>query len=430
MIGGGPVGLAAAAHLVAAGETPIVFERGATVGSAVLEWAHVRMFSPWRYNIDEAARRLLLPTSWREPASEHLPTGRELVEEYLKPLSELPQIQPHIRLGVTVLSVSREGFDKMKSSGREKAPFTIHIRTREGTDEYIAARAVIDASGTYRFPNPAGAGGLPARGEEALSAHITYGIPDVTQRHRARYSGKRVAVIGSGHSATNALIDLVKLAAETSGPAPLWIVRRRETRALFGGGENDQLPARGRLGARLRKLVTEGKLRLVTGFIVTRFESQQGGVVIHDDMNRVSLEPVDEVIVATGFRPDLSPLRELRLDLDSTTESPSALAPLIDPNLHSCGTVYPHGAEELKHPEQDFYIVGMKSYGRAPTFLLLTGYEQVRSVVAAIRGDWDSARKVQLILPETGVCRTDTADQAETCGAGGCEVSLEVAATV
>ena len=113
---------------------------------------------------------------------------------------------------------------------------------------------------------------------------------------------------------------------------------------------------------------------------------------------------VDEVIVATGFRPDFTALSELRLDLHPWLESPRALGPLIDPNEHSCGTVPPHGEDELKHPEQGVYIVGMKSYGRAPTFLMITGYEQVRSVVAALAGDWAAARDTQLVLPETGVC--------------------------
>jgi len=116
---------------------------------------------------------------------------------------------------------------------------------------------------------------------------------------------------------------------------------------------------------------------------------------------------VDEIIATTGFRPDLSFLREVRLSLDPSLESPVALAPLIDPNVHSCGTVYPHGVDELSHPELNFFLVGMKSYGRAPTFLALTGYEQVRSIVAALTGDWESARRVELVLPETGVCSTD-----------------------
>ena len=111
-------------------------------------------------------------------------------------------------------------------------------------------------------------------------------------------------------------------------------------------------------------------------------------------------------MVATGFRPQLDMLRELRLSLDPALECPPELAPLIDPNLHSCGTVRPHGAHELSQPEPGFYFAGMKSYGRAPTFLMLTGYEQVRSIAAEIAGDHDAARKVELVLPETGVCST------------------------
>ncbi|GGZ01928.1 hypothetical protein GCM10010365_21220 [Streptomyces poonensis] len=135
------------------------------------------------------------------------------------------------------------------------------------------------------------------------------------------------------------------------------------------------------------------------------------------------LDPVDEVIVLTGFRPDLSFLSDIRLGLDERLQAPVELAPLIDPNVHSCGTVYPHGHHELAHPEQGIYLAGMKSYGRAPTFLAMTGYEQVRSVVAALAGDLDSADRVELVLPETGVCGGpglfDTPD-AEQTDAGGC----------
>jgi hypothetical protein len=132
-----------------------------------------------------------------------------------------------------------------------------------------------------------------------------------------------------------------------------------------------------------------------------------------------SLAPVDEVIAATGFRPDWSMLSEVRLDLDPAVESPRALAPLIDPNVHSCGTVPPHGAEQLKHPDANLFVIGMKSYGRAPTFLMLTGYEQARSVVSAIAGDWEAARRVDLVLPETGVCSTDRSEAANAC-CGSC----------
>ena len=123
----------------------------------------------------------------------------------------------------------------------------------------------------------------------------------------------------------------------------------------------------------------------------------------------------DVVVNATGFRPDLGMLREIRLELDDIVEAPRRLAPLIDPNVHSCGTVAPHGFRELTHPETGFFLVGMKSYGRAPTFLLATGYEQVRSVTAWLAGDVDAASNVELVLPATGVCSTDAGG-----GAGGC----------
>jgi hypothetical protein len=113
----------------------------------------------------------------------------------------------------------------------------------------------------------------------------------------------------------------------------------------------------------------------------------------------------------------------LRLDVDPILGSTRALAPLIDPNEHSCGTVPPHGMDELAHPEPGFYAIGMKSYGRAPTFLMATGYEQARSVVAALAGDWAAARDVQLDLPETGVCSSNLpvdSDRIDSSTSGGC----------
>jgi hypothetical protein len=287
----------------------------------------------------------------------------------------------------------------------------------------VPAEAVIDASGTWRTPNPLGADGLPALGEAAAADRIVYGIPDVLGAKRERYSGKRVLVVGSGHSAFNALLDLAELAEQEPGTELTWAVRRTQVGQLFGGEENDALPERGRLGTRTRQLVESGRARYVSLRIAEIRRADSGLLVIGEDGETVG--PIDEIVCATGFRPDLSLTRELRLDLDPAVEAPSALAPLIDPNVHSCGSVPPHGAEELKHPEPDFYTVGMKSYGRAPTFLLLTGYEQVRSVAAAIAGDWAAARQVELVLPETGVCSTSSSSSegASCCGTESTEVS-------
>ena len=412
VIGAGPVGLAAAAHLASRGERMLVLESGAEVGSGVKAWAHVRTFSPWRYTVDPVAREMLLATGWSEPDPEGHPSGGELAENYLKPLAQLPAIGPAIRLNARVLSITREGIDKLKTAGREAVPFVLRIETPEGLEE-VLARAVIDASGTTTTANPLGAGGTPAAGETDAGEAMFYGIPDVLGADRARYAGKRVMVFGSGHSAFNSLLDLARLKTEAPTTEIHWAIRRNAIGKLFGGGSDDQLEARGKLGTNVESLLRAGVIRLHTGVHVTAVERTPGGLGFRGSGH--AWPEVDEVIVATGYRPNLEMTRELRLRLDDVVESPAALAPLIDPNVHSCGTVPPHGADQLAHPEPDFYTVGMKSYGRAPTFLMLTGYEQVRSVVAALVGDWEAAREVRLVLPETGVCSSDAPEAASSC---------------
>ncbi|HME93830.1 MAG TPA: NAD(P)-binding domain-containing protein [Methylomirabilota bacterium] len=414
VIGAGPVGLAAAAQLAARRQRFLVLEAGPAVGTHVSAWGHVQVFSPWRYNVDPAARSLLRRAGWVEPAGDALPTGAELVINYLQPLAKLPDIAPNLRFGTRVLAVARASHDKMKSAGREQAPFEIRIGT-SAAEESLRARAVIDASGTYGSPNPLGANGLRAIGEGGGRRQIFSGIPDVLGNDRVRYAGRSVAVVGSGHSAFNALLDLAQLSTTEPGTTITWVVRRDDVAAAYGGGAADALPARGALGARLRALVDAGQIRLVAGFRTAVVERTTEKIGLRDPDGR-ALGPFDEIIAVTGFRPDLAMLSELRLDLDPIVESPRALAPLIDPNVHSCGTVPPHGAEELRQPEPGFYIVGMKSYGRAPTFLMLTGYEQVRSVVAELTGDLVAARRVELTLPATGVCSTTPgAAEATSC---------------
>ena len=430
VIGAGPVGLAAAAHLVARGIEPLVFEAGEGPGATVRDWAHVRVFSPWAFNIDPVAADLLEAEGWVAPPAEAYPTGGEIVEQYLEPLAALPALRRRIRYGSRVTAVTRVGIDKLKDAGREDAPFEL-IVDRDGRELRVLARAVIDASGTWTKPNPLGAGGVPAAGERAAADRIAYRIPDVLGHDRERYAGKRVLVAGTGHSAFNVLVDLVELRKDAPDTEIVWAVRREAPGDKLGGGRADQLPERGALGATVRRLLHDGAIELVTGFHTRAIAAREGTLEISDDA-RVLV--TDEVIATTGFRPDLSLLGELRLDLDDRVEAPRALAPLIDPNVHSCGSVPPHGVEELSHPDEGIYVVGMKSYGRAPTFLLRTGYEQVRSVVAALDGDWQAARQVELILPETGVCSSGVAPSnaepaagAACCGAGS--PHEEVAAT-
>lgn len=422
IIGAGPVGLAAAAHLAEHRLPFMVLEAGDQVGHSVRVWGHVQLFSPWRYSLDRAALRLLEPTGWQAPEPEAYPTGDDLVTRYLTPLADHPAIAPHLRLNCRVTAITREGVDKLSNAGRAAAPFVLQIERADGSADLIRAGAVIDASGTYATPNPLGANGLPAIGERAAASRIFYGIPAVLGADRERYAGKRVLVAGSGHSAFNALLDLAALAEAVPGTQITWVVRRDVAgmARAYGGGANDALPARGELGRRISALVERGIVRLVAGWRTDRVKTTPEGVVVYAGDQH--LAPVDELIVATGLRPNLALLGELRLGLDPAVEAPTALAPLIDPNFHSCGTVRPHGVDELSHPEPNFFIVGMKSYGRAPTFLLLTGYEQVRSVAAALAGDWEAARRVELELPETGVCSGPVAAGGGVAS-GCCEVA-------
>lgn len=403
VIGAGPVGMTAAAHLLARGLEPLVLEAGDRDAASVRDWGHVRLFSPWEYVTDPVAEELLRAEGWTAPSLEEYPTGAELADGYVRPLAQLPALRDRVRFGARVLAVTKLGIDKLKDAGREQAPFEVIVEQAGGSQERILASAVIDASGTWTSPNPLGAGGLPAAGEAERAGRIAYRIPDILGEDRDRYAGKRVLVIGSGHSALNALLDLVALREQTPTTEVVWVVRRPELGNALGGGADDQLPARGALGATVGGLLERGAIELVASFQTLEVsDADDGGRLVLRDGARELV--ADEVIATTGFRPELAMLRELRLDLDDRVEAARTLAPMIDPNHHSCGSVAPHGVEELGHPDAGIYIVGMKSYGRAPTFLLRTGYEQVRSIVAALAGDWEAARRVELVLPETDVC--------------------------
>src|SRR5215218_4801549 len=311
IIGAGPVGLAAAAHVLERGLQPIVLEAGDHVGHAMREWGHVQLFSPWEYNIDKAAARLLATTGRNSPEPDQYPTGAEMVEHYLEPLAAHTALKPHIRTSSRVTAISRIGFDKLKTKGREAAPFEIRYQNGRGP-EVIKADAIIDASGAWHSPNPAGANGLPALGEAQTSDRIAYGMPDVLGRDRARYAGKTVAVLGAGHSAIGTLTDLARLAAEVPQTKPVWLLRGDDPAKAFGGGANDKLVARGELGAAFAALVAAGRIKLESEFRVSRLSADGPRLVVGAGPACCGRQVViDELIVTTGFRPDLDFVREL-----------------------------------------------------------------------------------------------------------------------
>lgn len=415
IIGAGPIGLAAAANLVERGIDFVILEASDQVAASVRLWGHTRLFSPWRHLIDPASRRLLEASGWVAPAPDTAPTGRELVEDYLVALAELEPIASRIRFGTTVVAVTRDGMDRTRTADRARTPFLLRLRHPDGTVEDITGRAVIDASGTYVNPNPLASSGLAPIGAETVAEGIVHALPDVLGIDRARFAGRHTTVVGAGHSAANTLIALAQLARTAPGTRISWLIRNTSA-VRVSSSADDELKDRARLGSRVDQLVADGEIQLVDGFEISAVAPDGPGMRLRGTRHgEPAQHDTDVVVSATGFRPNLDMLREIRLDLDEIVEAPTRLAPLIDPNLHSCGTVEPHGFRELTHPEPGFFLVGMKSYGRAPTFLLATGYEQVRSVVAWLDGDMRSASKVELTLPATGVCSTDLSSGGSCC---------------
>jgi hypothetical protein len=417
VVGAGPVGLAAAAHLLDRGLEPLVLEAGPQAGANVAQWRHVRLFSPWCLALDPVSVRLLAGAGWAGPDPDALPTGADLLETYLEPLAALPALFSRIRLNTTVVAVARQDLDKVRSPGRDQLPFLVRVRDDQGRLADLQARAVIDASGTWTQPNPLGASGLPALGEPDAGSRIVYGLPDIGGLDRSRYAGRRTLVVGAGHSAATSLLALADLQQRAPETEIVWAVRSATPRPLVGKGsaEADELPARGRLATDLAALVDAGRVKLVTGFRTGRVELAGGRVWLvgdqwhGDDLSDAQALRVeaDQVIAATGFRPDHAIAAELRLALEPALESAASLGPIIDPNVHTCGTVPAHGIAELAHPEAGYVIVGMKSYGRAPTFLLATGYQQVRSVVASLAGDRAGAASPGQGPPAAAMCATN-----------------------
>ncbi|MEV7528879.1 NAD(P)-binding domain-containing protein [Agrococcus sediminis] len=396
VVGAGPQGLAAAAHLLERGFEPLVLERGDAAGAAVSEWSHVRLFSAWDELVDTASRRLLETAGTPIPTRGY-PKGAAWVRDYLQPLAAA--LGDRVRYGQEVVSISRRGRDKVVDAGRAEQPFVVRTVDRDGVERRLLAQAVLDASGTWRTPAPAGADGTPALGERAAADRIDYRIPaDV-----AELAGAHVAVVGAGHSATHAVLRLAELAERSPGTRVTWLLRRASAEGALGGGEADALPQRAALGSRTRKAIEQGLVEVVTGFRLDEVRRAGDGIVLVGDDGR-EVGPVARLFALTGFRPDLSILSEVRAAVDPSLDAVAGLAAEIDPNVHSCGTVAATGVAELAQPEPGLFVIGAKSYGRAPTFLALTGYEQVRSVVAHLAGDHEAAARNELVLPETGVC--------------------------
>lgn len=431
IIGGGPVGLAAAAHLCQRDMDFLLLELGSRVGDSVAEWGHVEMFSSWSLNTDPVAVQMLSSASWKRNDPDKFPTGHDLVEKYLEPLSRLPQIAPRILLNRKVRNVSRQ--QGKRFTNRSSSPFvlnTFNIETQE--TERFYANQVIDASGTWKSPSPLGGFGYEIQGEE--NEKIATGIPSVLDSHRETYLGKDTVVIGSGHSAIAVLNDLVELKRQAGNGKVTWIVRSDKTEG--GACKPAILPGRGELESGARSLYEKNEIRLINNFYAQSISEKSDGKLFINGIRegRKSLVETDRIVATTGCRPDITMTRELQLQYDHLFECPVGVSELIvAAGARGEAIPAPHGYKAVLHPEPGYYVVGMKSHGRAQNFFLMSGYEQVRSVCAYVCGDIEAANKVEFEYPEDGVCggacaegsccgpaTVDVSGAAAACGAGGC----------
>lgn len=411
ILGAGPIGLEAALAAVEAGASVVLFERGLP-GAHVRAWGHVRMFSPWRMNVSARGLEALAAAdpSFVAPAAEERPTGNEFVERYLRLLADLPALKSVLRSHHEVLFVGREGIGKhesIASPSRAAHPFRILVRDEEGRLAVHHADVVLDTTGVYGQPQPAGSGGIAAPGEAAAADRIAYGAVDVAGAQREDYLGRRTLVLGGGHTAATAVIELGALAAEAANTTVVWV---RRTREPYPSAPGDPLPARRSLEAEANRLLTAGEpwLTVRDEAEIDAIERRRTGLAVTlctPDEN-IEIE-VERIIAATGFRPDREIYRELEVHECYASAAPMKLASvLLASGTADCLAPPATGRDELRNPEPNFFILGAKSYGRTPTFLLRTGRRQVEDVLATLG---------------LAVERENEMDAAGPCGARGAD---------
>jgi hypothetical protein len=394
IVGAGPIGLEAALAALDAGLDVHVFERGEP-GAHVLAWGHVRMFTPWRMNIGSASRAHLERSGWAPPAAGDCPTGAEYVEGYLQPLARLPELAGRLHLHAQVVHIGRRGLlkaDLPGEGGRRRHPFRILVRDPGGRESFLHTFSAIDASGVFGQPNWAGDGGIPARSELYLAPQLSYHPDDVLGLARERYAGRRTLVVGAGTSAATTVASLARLARDAAGTHVVWATRGAVDE-LFPAIADDPLSERHALYTRAREMARGGDEHVspignsrIEGFEFNSATHRYRVTLMVGEQPRV--EEVERVIVNTGYGPDDSLYRELQVHECYASRGPMKLsAALAGAGAGECLTVPSFGADVLSNPEPDFFILGHKSYGRNPSFLLATGFEQVSDVVTRLTSD-------------------------------------------
>jgi thioredoxin reductase len=398
VLGAGPVGLEAALYARRLNLPVTVYERG-RVGEHLLRWGHVRLFSPFGMNSTPLGRAAIRQDDARHefPADGECVTGRDHVAAYLEPLAGTAALAECLRTETQVVSVGRRGFRKEDGVGdarRGQQPFRLLLREPKGRERVEEADVVLDCTGTYGQHRWLGHGGIPAVGEAAAGPHIAYGLDDVRGDRRGHYAGKTVLVYGSGHSAATTVCGLADLAEAHPETWVIWLARTSSTQPIRRVA-NDPLRERDRLAVRANTLATrtEANVEFHNQAVVEAVESagpDRGFRVTARLAGKPRTWDVDRVVANVGYSPDAGIYRELQVHECYASLGPMGLAAALMKHAGAdCLAVPAQGANALRNPEPNFYVLGAKSYGRNANFLMRAGFEQVREVFTLITGKGD-----------------------------------------
>lgn len=400
ILGAGPIGLDAALACLDKGWPCTVYESAASVAANVTAWSHIRLFTPWSMNVSARMLAHLRAAGVPPPGpAEHCPTGAEFAEQLLRPLAELPELAATIRSHTRVLAVARQGLLKHEAIGstqRGSQPFRLLLAgPRDGTGdvEYVEqADLLLDCTGSYGQANCLGDGGIPAPGELQVADRIIRRIPDLGSE-ADEWAGRRVLLVGAGKSAQTAARDLAELVVTRPDTQVLWAVRAAEPD--WGEVSNDPLPQRQELvevSQRLRSGAVPG-VQVRTAVVIDALRAAGNdaddsvAVALRSSTGDVEEIIVDRIIALTGFVGDTSLYRQLQVHECYATAAPmnlsAALLGAAGDGPADCLAQASHGVDTLRVPEPNFFVLGMKSYGRNSTFLLRVGYEQVDEVTNA-----------------------------------------------
>lgn len=397
ILGAGPTGLEAALAAVERGLPFTLYEAGIEVGAHLRQWGHVQLFSSWELNVSPRMRQALATIDQKPPQGDDFPTGGEMVEHVFAPLGRLPRIAEHLRLATRVEAISKEGLLKHEEIGtgrRAEHPFRLLLSNGKGEERVEHADAVLDCTGNYGSPNSLGDGGIAAPGEGQVEEHITRQIPDV-QSDADAWGGRRILLVGAGHSAQTAAIDLAQLAQNHPGTQVFWALRRPSPPSAYWEIlKDDPLPERSRLASRAQQLLNDSSsgIQPLLGVVVEALTPTETGVrvslraVAHgSDSGQLRELEVDRILSLTGFVGDHQMYRQLQVHECYATSGPMKLAAaLLGESSSDCLAQTTHGSDTLVNPEPNFFILGSKSYGRNTTFLMRVGWQQVDEVFSLL----------------------------------------------